>query len=184
MNEATEPKKRGRKPSISVTPRAEIMAQDVDGIAAQINERRLRGERIEQGEIPMREPGKWALRWANSLAEENRHYTIVHEQGWVPVMAADLAPGTSPESIGCRVSEGGALCKGVRGDEVLYRKDKKLHDQIKLREAQDRMKVQRSESAAKHDVANAVAGVHGSEAADYIAKNTTVRISDQQGPLV
>lgn len=182
MSEQHE-EKRGRKPSISVTPRADIVAQDVDSIAAQINERRLRGERIEQGEIPMLEPGKWALRWANSLAEENRHYTIVHEQGWVPVTVNDLAPGTSPESIGCKVSESGALCKGIRGDEVLYRKDKKLHDAIKMRETHDRLKAQRSESAAKHDVANAVAGVHGSEAADYIAKNTTVRIQDQQGPL-
>lgn len=173
-----------KKPTISVTPRADIAAADIDSIAQNINERRLRGERVRNNEIPLAEPGKWALRRANSLAEDNRHYAMVHELGWVPLTVDDLAPGTTPESIGYRLAEDGkTLCKGTRGDEVLYKKDKQAHQEIKMREALDRQKVQRSEMAAKQDVANAVAGAHGSQAAEYIAKNTTVRITDAQGPL-
>lgn len=182
MTEDT-PKKR-RKPRISVTPRADIAAQDLDAIANNVNERRLRGEHVRNGEIPLREPGKWALRRANSLAEENRHYTMVHELGWLPMTVDDLAPGTTAESIGYRLAEDGkTLCKGLRGDEVLYKKDKQAHDAIKLREARDRQKPLKSESAAKADAASAVASVHGDQAAEYIMKNTTVRISDQQGPV-
>lgn len=167
-----------RKPRIdAVTPRSDESQFNVDDI----NARRLRGERRRENALPMRDPGKWALRWANSLAEPNRHYTIVQEDGWLPVTVDDLAEGLEVQSIGAQVGHNGQLCKGPNGDERLYKKLKTLHDQIKLTEAHLRQKPMRSERAAKDDVAEAAAGQLGSDAAEFIHKNTSISIRDSQG---
>jgi hypothetical protein len=168
------------KPKIeTVTARADDSQFSVDDI----NARRLRGERHHDNTVPLRDPGKWALRWVNSMAEANRHYTIVHQDGWIPATVAHLADGVRPESIGASISLEGHVVRGPNGDERLYLKDKALHDAIKLAETDKRMKPMRSERAAREDVANATAAAHGSEAADYIHKNTSITIRDTQGPV-
>lgn len=167
------------KPRIeSVTPRNDETQLSVDDI----NARRLRGERRRDNGVPLREPGKWAARWVNSLADDNRHYTIVHNDGWIPATEAHLEDG-SIRKIGAKLGEDGRICRGKAGDEVLYLKDKALHDAIKMAETDARMKPLRSERAAKDDAASAIAAAHGSEAADFIHKNTTISIRDTQGTL-
>ena len=178
-----QPKRRGRKPRIRVTPRTDDIG--LDAIVDDINQRRLSGERVRnRGLIPLREPGRWALHQANTLVNDARHYTMVHEAGWLPVTIDDLKPGTTPQSVGYRLAEDGrTLCKGPRGDEVLYKKERSVHEAIKLREAKANLKPTQSESAAKADIANAAAAAHGAQAGEYIASNTTVRVVDREGPL-
>lgn len=181
-DEIQEPKKRGRKPRVSVTQRTDAVS--IEDIAADINRRRLSGERISAKEIPMREPGRWALREANSQVNDGRHYEMVHKKGWVPCTADDLDPGITPQSIGYRLGEDGqTLVRGQHGDARLYKKDKQVHDAIKRKEAEDNTKSMRSERAAKEDVANAAAAALGPEAADYLHRNSSVKITDQRGPL-
>lgn len=174
-----EQQKRGRKPQITVTDRS---AFSVDDVIA----RRLSGEPfgLKSADIPLREPGKWALRIANSQMNDARHYDMVHRLGYQPATLDDLAEGVTPESVGFRLAEDGkTLCKGVRGDEVLYKMPKDAHTKIQFAKAAANSKSMTSERAAKEDVANAAAAQHGSQAAEYIQKNTTVRVSDRQGPL-
>ncbi len=169
------------KPSITVTPRSDEATWNPDDIIA----RRLNGEPfgIKADTIPLKEPGKWALRIANSQIHDNRHYQMVRQLGYIPVTKAFLPDDVSVESLGWRLAEDGqTLCRGVRGDEVLYAMPREAYDAIQWKKADANTKGLRSEHAAKEEVANAASGAHGSEAADYISKHANITIKDHQGP--
>ena len=180
MNEQTEPKKRGRKPQITVSPRAEAL--DIDAIIA----KRLKGQPFgaRTVAIPLKEPGKWATFIANSLADENNHYRMVHEFGWVPLTIHDLADGVTAQSIGWQVKEDGiTLCRGQRGDEIAYKMDKTVRNKIQMAKTAENKKGIGSATALKESAANAAAGQMGSEAADFVHKHLVVTGSDREGPL-
>lgn len=171
------------KPKISVQPRSDEGTWSAD----EVNRRRLSGEPfgLRTSEIPLRTPGAWSLRVANSLTDEARHYNMRHRLGWEPLQLSDLAEGVTPESIGYRLAEDGlTLCKGQRGDEVLYKKPKGIDTQIQMAKAAANTRALKSESAAKEDAANAAASSFGPEAAEVIAKHGSITIQDRQGPLV
>ena len=117
-DEQTTPK-RGRPPKITVAPRTTETAFSTDDIIA----RRLSGDPYgtREAQIPLKEAGKWAIKEANSLADENRHFNIVHKEGWIPLTVNDLADGITPDSLGYLVSPEGTLCRGKNGDERLYK---------------------------------------------------------------
>lgn len=181
MSDEQTPAKRGRKPKISVSPRSDEATWSQDDILA----KRLAGQPfgVKTSEIPLREPGKWALRVANSQASDSRHYDMINKLGYKRVSADMLAEGISPESIGWRLAEDGqTLVRGVRGDEVLYCMPKDVHRQIQMAKADANTKSLKSESAAKNDVANAAASALGSQAGEFL-NTANIRIQDHRGSL-
>lgn len=166
-----------QKPDITVTPRSDESTWSADDVIA----KRLAGQPfgIKTDAIPMREPGKWALRIANSQVYDSRHYDMVHKLGYVPFTVDDLAPGITAESVGFRVAEDGkTLVRGIRGDEVIYKMPKDSYDQIQRAKADLNTKSLKSETAARQDAAQAAAGAHGDQAAEYIGKHAHITIKD------
>lgn len=166
-----------KKPAITVTPRSDESTWSADDIIA----RRLGGEPfgLKSDQIPLKEPGKWALRIANTQVHDSRHYDMVHKLGYVPLTVDDLAPGVDPPSIGFRLAEDGkTLCRGVRGDEVLYKMPKSAYDKIQMAKAEANTKSLKSERAAKHEAAEAAVAVHGDQAAEYLTQHANMTIRD------
>lgn len=171
-----------KKPEITVTPRSDESTWSPDDIIA----KRLAGQPfgIKADQIPLKEPGKWALRIANSQVHDSRHYDMVHRLGYVPLSLDDIAPGITVESLGFRLSEDGkTLCRGIRGDEVVYKMDKASYDQIQMAKAAKNMAGMTSEGKAKNEVAEAAAGALGSQAAEYISKHANITIKDSRQTL-
>jgi hypothetical protein len=159
-----EQPKRGR-PRVSMTSRAEGAKNRNAALA-----RRLQGNPFATGSksVPVRDPEKWALRWANSDANENRHYQMTHDLGWESVTPADLPEGVTPDQIGLRVSEDGGLVRGVRGQERLYKMAAEDFAAVQQRKTEANLRGVGSAAKIRHDMANATASAHGSEAADYV----------------
>jgi hypothetical protein len=176
MDEQTQPKTRGRRPKVIVAPREEL-AFDVDSVIA----RRLAGEPFgaRQQHVPLREPKRWATYEANSLADRNAHYRMVHEFGWVPVRVEDLAPGIEPVAIGWQVDAAGALCRGPQGDSKLYKQPQAVRDRITAAKTAANMKGIGSAKAVKESVAQAAGSQLGSEAGDFAHSNITVTGADR-----
>lgn len=130
--------------------------------------------------IPLAESG-WQTRFFNSEVHDQRHYQATHELGWMPVTADEL-PG-KPEEFGLRVNESGFLVRGAKGNELFCKMAKEDADEVLRRKTVANMRGIGSASKTKDDVANAVAGQHGSEAADYIHKHITGTVIDSRGPL-
>lgn len=196
----TAPKKRGRKPkvrpepdvisgvpavtppSITVAPRADESQWSTDDIIA----RRLNGEAfgLKVERVPLREPQRWQLHIATSGIDPSRHYEMIHRHGWVPCTTDDLTPGVPLESIGWRLGEDGrTLVRGVRGEEVLYKMDAQIFRQIQRKKAEKNVESMRSPKAAREEAANAAAAAHGDQAAEYLAKHTSITITDSQQRL-
>lgn len=154
-----------RTPRVTVTDRAEGARNRNAALA-----RRLQGNPFATGSrsIPLRDAKKWATRWANNEFNENRHWQMTHELGWEPVRAADLPDGVTPESLGLKVSEDGGLVRGARGQERLYKMAAEDLQAVQQRKADLNMKGIGSASKVKSDLAEAAAGSHGSEAAEFI----------------
>lgn len=174
--------KRTRKPRITVAPRSVDTSVDVDSII----QRRLSGDPryIRQGSIPLRDQEKWYVKEANSMADPNRHYSIVHEEGYLPVTITDLPEGVTPQSVGYNVAADGlTLCKGPNGDERLYKMDKGYRQQLERRKTELNKKGIGSAKAVKEDAANAIGAVGGSEAADFVYNRMHIRGGDSEGPL-
>lgn len=174
--------KRGR-PRVTVAPRTTETAFSADDIIAQ----RLRGGDpygLRDLAIPIKDAQKWALKEANDYADENRHFSIIHKEGWVPVTKDDLAPGVTPESVGYRVAEDGqTLCRGERGRERLYKMTHENRQKIQMAKTAANKKGMGTAKAVREDVANATAGTHGSEAADFVYQNLRIHGEDREGPL-
>lgn len=159
-----------------VAPRSEEGAWSQDDVLAA----RLAGQPfgVRAEAIPLREPARWHLYIANSAGDEGRHYDMVHRKGWAVCTTADLAPGILPESIGFRVNEAGALVRGHRGDEVVYKMPKAIYEKLQRAKAERNVAGQRSESKARSEVAEAAAAAHGDQAAEFLYRNAQIDIKD------
>jgi hypothetical protein len=161
-----EQPKRGRKPKIVVAPRTPDTL-DVDSIIA----RRLKGDPryTKPADVPLKDGAKWYLYEANSYADENRHYSIVHEEGYLPVTVDDLPAGITPQSVGWTVAADGlTLCRGVNGAERLYKMSKENRRKIELAKTALNKKGTGSVKAVREDMANAAAAQFGPEAGDAV----------------
>ena len=177
MEDETPKRGPGRPPKqVVVAPREEV-TYDVDAVIA----RRLSGSPFGSRDlvVPMREPGKWATYEANTLADRNMHYNMVHQLGWVPVTVADLQDGVTPDKIGWQVDAAGTLCRGPQGDQKLYKQPLEVWKQIQAAKARANMRGIGSAKAVKESMAEATAAQMGSEAADFVHGNITVTGSDR-----
>jgi hypothetical protein len=130
--------------------------------------------------IPLKEPG-WQTRFFNAEVHDQRHYQATQELGWMPVTPEEL-PG-KPEEFGLRVNESGFLVRGAKGNELFCKMAAEDAAEVLRRKTIANMRGIGSASKTKDDVANAVAGAHGSEAADYIHKHIQGTVVDSRGPL-
>lgn len=170
------------RPKITVSPVTTETAFSTD----EILKRRLEGNPFADTrvEIPLREPGRWALKEANDHADPNRHYTIVHLEGWVPVIPSDLADGVTPEALGYRVSEDGFLVKGERNSERLYKMPAEAFKRIQFRKAEANKRGTGSQKAVREDIASATGAALGDEAGTFVQRHLHVSGEDREGPLV
>jgi hypothetical protein len=147
-----------KRPQISVTPRTES-AFDID----EIIRKRLAGNPFGVGttEIPMREPGKWATYLANG----------------------DLPENVTPESIGFSVNDAGALCRGTRGQEIVYKQPAEVRAQIQAAKTAANMKGMGSAKTVKQAMVEAAGASLGDEAATSLNQHLHVTGQDTRGPL-
>lgn len=167
-------------PAITVAPRAANV--DIDRIIA----KRLAGDPFADGTqaIPLKDAEKWDTYIGSGEVNPNRHYELVNRKGWIPLTIADLPEGVTPQAIGWNVAEDGqTLCRGVRGQEVAYKMPKEVRSQIQAAKTRANLKGTGSATKVKEDVANAVGGSLGSEAADWTQRNISITGGDRQGPL-
>ena len=152
-----------RKSQITVTSRADRVKTRNAALA-----RRLAGNPHADGrrDVPLREPERWHLYEANTYANANEFH-LMRERGWVPLLPEDLA--CPVEESGYRL-ENGALVRGPRGDQMLWKMEQEDYDLLMEAKTRANMKGINSAKQAREDMANAVAGVHGSEAADFMAR--------------
>lgn len=169
-----------QKPEFTVTPRAES-AFNVDEIIA----KRLSGNPFGHGttEIPMREQGRWATYIANGDLHPSRLYEMTARKGWVPFTAADLPEGITPESIGFQVNDAGALCRGERGKEVVFKQPVEVREQIQAAKTAANSKGMGSAKAVKDNIIGALGSQHGDEAATTMSQYLHVHGADTRGPL-
>lgn len=136
--------------------------------AISVVQRRLRSStpfRANSGEIPLKDPN-FVARIANGAVSATRHYDMVHELGWEPVMPADLA--VPPDQLGFTVNPSGYVCRGTHGEEVLYKQLRVDNDAIAKRKAEVNNKMMGSTARVKQDLANAAASKFGAEAGDFV----------------
>jgi hypothetical protein len=177
-----EPKRRGRPPSsVTVVNRSDPSGFDVETII----KRRLSGEPFgtRQATVPIRDAARWATMEANSLADRNMHYRMVHEYGWVPVTASDLDGGITPESIGWSVGADGVLCRGPQMDSKLYKQPMAVRRQIASAKAAANMKGMGSARSVKAAISESIGAQMGAEAGDFAESSITVTGADRTGAL-
>lgn len=170
----------GSPPRVTVESRLET-GLDYDQIIA----RRLEGNPFGTSAItiPMRDPGRWATYLANQEVHPSRLYQMKYQLGWQEVTAADLEPGTTPESIGFQVSETGALCRGPRQSEVLFKQPMSVRKAVEARKAEYNLKGLGSAAAVKADLVQAAGNTFGDEAGTFMDRHLEVRGSDQRGTI-
>lgn len=152
-----------KKSTITVTNRGESLKNRNAALA-----RRLAGGNVHGGgnrALPLKEPERWHTYLANTYLNEGEFYAM-KEKGWVPLEVEDLA--CSVDESGYRLSETGQLVRGPRGEEMLFKMDKRDYRLLEQAKAAQNMRGIGSQSKIKNDMAEAAAGALGSEAADYI----------------
>lgn len=166
-------------PTITVAPRAEAH-YDLDAILKKRMENPFGAGTTE---VPLREPEKWSTYIANGDLHPSRLYEMTYKKGWEPVREEDLAIGVTAASIGFQVSETGALCRGPRGQEVVYKQPKEVRQAIAMRKTEINKKGMGTPAKVKADLASAAGGAHGDEAGSFVEKHIVVTGSDREGPL-
>ena len=126
--------------------------------------------------IILKEEG-WTTHVINTKLRAGRYHDVVRNKGWVPVDPTDLEGDA--ETFGFDVKDG-KVVRGERGEEVLVKMPTEDYRAIQMaKDAKNRAAV--SPKRLKADVLTATAAEHGSEAADYLHDNITIK--DSRGPV-
>lgn len=153
-----------QKKPITVTSRQ-------DAVENAVLKRRLSGNVFghQRGEIPLRDPHKWYIRWENTLVNPQMHFEMVHELGYLPVTEADLSVPAA--EAGVQLTPEGNVCRGS-GQllELLYKMA--IEDRRALEAAQtdhnNRIIGKGSQSGTRNAIANAAGASLGDEAASFL----------------
>lgn len=160
------------KSQIQVTPRKnDVLARRLSG--------NVHGSGLRK--IPLKEPHKWQTYIGNNYNSDDDLYRIVHELGWLPLQPEDLA--CKPEEIGFRLSEDGHLVRGSQGREMLFKMDKADYAALQAKQTEANNATIGRPQKTKEAAANAVAAVHGPEAADFVHKHFVGTVTDTQEPM-
>lgn len=169
-----------KEPTITAAPRGDGI--DLDAVI----QKRLKGDPFADSAlaIPLREPGRWATYVANSETSPDRHYDMVARKGWTPLTVDDLPVGVTAQAVGWNVAEDGqTLCRGARGQEVLYKQPIEVNIAIAKAKAAQNMKGMGSAAKVKADMTNALAAQAGDEAGTFADQNIHLTGGDRVGPL-
>lgn len=146
-------------------------------------ERRLQGPSVHRSSsqpIPLKEPGKWTLRWENSQISPDHLYRIVHEYGWEYAQPEDL--DCAIDEIGAQARDG-RVVRGTRGDEVLMKMLLKDYKRIEKRKTEENIKQTFGRKQLKDAMVAGVGSEHGDRAAEYVAQNVNaISVADTRGP--
>lgn len=147
-------------------------------------ERRLQGPSVfreSSQPIPLVEPKKWTLRWENSSISPNHVWDLIHVKGWAYVEAADLACGV--DEIGAFLDEG-RVVRGERGQrEILMKMLARDYARVQKKKSDETIRQTFGKKQLKEAIVSGVAGEHGDQAAEYVAKNVAaVIVNDARGP--
>ena len=171
-----------KKSRITVTPRADAVKTDLAAIAREnpALARRLQGQNINGGgnrDLPLKEPQRWQTYLANTYANENAFWEM-RELGWVPLEVDDLL--VKPDQCGFRLSPDGHLVRGAEGKEMLWKMDRAHYRVLEQMRTEQNLKGIGSQGKARHDMTEALASAHGSEAGDFMS-SLDGQIVDQIG---
>ena len=161
------------KSTIQVTPRQN------DALARRLSSSNPHG--TGQRKIPLKEPKRWQLYIANDYNNEDELYRMVHDLGWEPLHVDDLA--CKPSDIGFRVSEDGHLVRGPQGREMIFKMAIEDYRVLEQRKTEANNATIGKPGKTKQAVTNAVAAVHGDEAASFVDKHFVGQVTDTQEPL-
>jgi hypothetical protein len=161
------------RPSIitgPVTPRVSVL------------EKRLSGGNpfgIESVPIPLKDPG-WVTYIANGGRSDGRLYQMKAVKGWEPVLVSDCA--VKPEDIGFRNSPEGYLCRGEKGQEVVFKM--RQADFTRLQQAKTAQNLKDIGSGAKTKAAieTAAAAQFGDEAGQFVKEHFVGEVRDWRAP--
>jgi hypothetical protein len=118
---------------------------------------------------------------ANNYNNDDDLYRMVHERGWEPLEAADLA--CKPEDIGFRVSEDGKLVRGPQGREMIFKMAKDDYQALQQRKTEVNNASIGKPAKTKAAAATAVAAAFGDEAGSFVDKHLVGQVIDTQEPL-
>ena len=134
-----------------------------------------------QRAIPLKEPKRWQLYIGNNYNNDDDLYRLVHEAGWEPLELADLA--CKPEDVGFRLSEDGKLVRGPQSREMIFKMDIEDYKLLQQRQTDANNATIGKPNKTKQSVTEAVAAVHGGEAADFVQKHFVGHVTDTQESL-
>lgn len=160
-----------KKSVITVSNRADKSKTDLASIAREnpALARRLASGNINGGgnrDLPLAEPERWHTYLANTYANDNAFWEM-RELGWLPLEVADLR--VKPEECGFRLSPDGHIVRGPEGKEMLWKMDREHYRILEqIRTDQNNQGIGSSKKA-RHDMAEAAASAHGSEAGEFMA---------------
>jgi hypothetical protein len=81
------------------------------------------------------------------------------------------------------VNEAGALCRGTRGQEIVYKQPAEVRQQIQAAKTAANMRGMGTASKVKQSIVEAASGSLGDEAATSLNQHLHVTGQDTRGPL-
>lgn len=139
--------------------------------AISVIERRLQGASalaVGSVQIPLKDPS-YTIRWENSEIAPDHIWRCINILGWEYVV---------PDDIVCPLDEVGAkamedrVVRGERGKEVLLKMKAADYRKIQQKKSRENLAITFDKKKLKGEVLGAVSSEHGSEAAEFIDKNT------------
>lgn len=175
-NKGGRPRKATIEPTLSpvvvgpVTPRVSVL------------EKRLSGGNpfgVESIPIPLNDPG-WVTYIANGGRSDGRLYQMKAVKGWEPVRVSDCA--VKPEDIGFRPSPEGYLCRGEKGQEVVFKMRQTDWTRLQQVKAAQNMKGIGSGAKTKASIEAATAAQFGDEAGQFVKEHFVGEVRDWRAP--
>lgn len=134
---------------------------------------------VESVPIPLREPG-WVTYIANGGRSDGRLYQMKAVKGWDPVLVSDCT--VRPEEIGFKASPDGYLCRGEKGQEVVFKMRQSDWDRLQRAKTEQNLRGIGSSARTKAAVAEAASAQFGDEAAQFVHESFVGEVRDWRAP--
>ena len=115
--------------------------------------------------IPLKEPKRWMIRWANSQISADHVFVMRAEKGWEYVGLDDLA--VDPVEVGAHVLDG-KIVKGDKGQEVLMKMPAKDYRALQMQKDAENRKQTFGSKATKQAIVAGASSQLGDQAASYL----------------
>lgn len=189
------PKRRGRAPRIPDAPLPVPLSVTFDTASTSsattsgqgprkisVLEKRLSGGNpfgVESVAIPLKDPG-WTTYIANGGRSDGRLYEMKAAKGWEPVRVTDVA--VPPEQLGFKASPEGYLCRGEKGQEVVFKMRTADYQRLQAAKTAKNLQTIGSSAKTKAAIANAAGTQFGDEAGQFVHDHFVGEIRDWRAP--